>query len=186
MGHRVNDFKNTWTASVEAVGIVNGCNQLFDFARAIRVSKSETCQLNPKWGTALDNLWSRSYLLMCFVILASCANDDYHAQYMIQSIGVVSIMTPSTGQITLDVRSNGSWSKGVVSIETDSLHLKDSVICSNLNESGTPFFDGVLVKSGHRLMMHDHTWGLFKKGSRQVVFFTSKPKPNSIFHSIFN
>ena len=134
----------------------------------------------------MNKLWSRSYLLMCFVILASCANDDYHAQYMIQSIGVDSIMTPSTGQITLDVRSNGSWSKGVVSIETDSLHLKDSVICSNRSKSGTPFLDAVLVKSGHRLMMHGNTWGLFKKGSRKVVFFTSKPKPNSISHSFFN
>jgi hypothetical protein len=105
---------------------------------------------------------------------------------MIQSIGVDSIMTPSTGQITLDVRSNGSWSKGVVSIETDSLHLKDSVICSNRSKSGTPFLDAVLVKSGHRLMMHGNTWGLFKKGSRKVVFFTSKPKPNSISHSFFN
>jgi hypothetical protein len=134
----------------------------------------------------MNNLWTRFYWFMCFAILAGCASDDYYAQYTIQSIGVDSIMTPSTGQITLDVRCNGSWSKGVVTIETDSLHLKDSVICSNRSESGTPFFDGVLVKSGHRLMMHNHTWGLFKKGSRKVVFFTSKPMPNSIFNSFLN
>jgi hypothetical protein len=134
----------------------------------------------------MTNHWMRFYSLVCFFILAGCASDDYYAQYTIQSIGVDSIMTPSTGQITLDVRSNGTWSKGVVSIETDSLHLKDSVICSNRSESGTPFFDGVLVKSGHRLMMYDNTWGLFIKGSQQVVFFTCKPKPNSIFHSFLN
>lgn len=134
----------------------------------------------------MNKLWTRVYSFVCFVILASCARDDYYAQYTIQSIGIDSIMTPSTGQITLDIRSNGSWSKGVVSIETDSMHLKDSVICSNRSKSGTPFFDGVLVKSGHRLMMHGQTWGLFIKGSQQVVFFTSKPVKSSIYHNINN
>ena len=128
----------------------------------------------------MNKLWTRVYSFVCFVISASCASDDYHAQYAIQSIGTDSIMTPSTGQITLNIRSNGSWSKGIVSIETDSLNLKDSVICSNRSKSGAPFFDGVLVKSGHRLMLHGQTWGLFIKCSQRVVFFTSKPEESSI------
>jgi hypothetical protein len=40
MGHGMNHSKNTWAASVKAVGFVNGFNQLFDFARSIRVPKS--------------------------------------------------------------------------------------------------------------------------------------------------
>ena len=124
------------------------------------------------------------YWALCFFIIMGCTSYDYCAQYTIQAIGIDSMMTLSTGQITLDVHRNGSWSTGVISVETDSLHIKDSIICSNRSKSGTPFFDAVLVKSGHRLIMYDDVWGLFKKGGRQVVFFKSVPKSNLMFNQL--
>jgi hypothetical protein len=86
-------------------------------------------------------------------------------------------MKPTTGYVKLDIRSVGDWSLGYIDIKTDSLTVKDSVVCSNYENGGVGFLDISLVTSGHRLIMYDNMWGVFKKyGDKAIVFYESKPK----------
>jgi hypothetical protein len=86
-------------------------------------------------------------------------------------------MLPTTGYVKLNIRSVGDWSVGYIDIKTDSITVKDSVICSNYEKGGVGFLDISLVTSGHRLIMYDNMWGLFKKdGNKAIVFYESKPK----------
>jgi hypothetical protein len=86
-------------------------------------------------------------------------------------------MTPTTGYVNLDIRSVGDWSVGYIDINTDSLTVKDSVVCNNYEMGGKEFLDISLKTSGHRLIMYDNLWGVFKKGRNKVIiFYESKPK----------
>jgi hypothetical protein len=86
-------------------------------------------------------------------------------------------MTPTTGYINLDIHSVGDWSVGYIDIKTDSLTVKDSVICSNYKKGKTDFLDVSLLTSGHRLIMYQDMWGLFKKdGEKATIFYESKPQ----------
>ena len=87
-------------------------------------------------------------------------------------------MITSTGYVNLDIRSVGEWSVGYIDIKTDSLTVKDSVICSNYEKGETAFLDVSLLTSGNRLIMFDNMWGVFKKdGDKAIIFYESKPKP---------
>ena len=86
-------------------------------------------------------------------------------------------MTPTTGYVNLDIRSLGDWSVGYIDIKTDSLTVRDSMVCSNYEKGETNFLDVSLLTSGHRLIMLDNMWAVFRKdGSRAIIFYESKPK----------
>ena len=87
-------------------------------------------------------------------------------------------MTPTTGYVNLHIRSVGDWSVGYIDIKTDSLTVKDSVICNNYKNVDAEFLDISLLSSGQRIIMYENTWGVFKKNSDiAVVFYEGKKKP---------
>ena len=116
-------------------------------------------------------------LLYLSLILVFGCSSNHSLRYEIFSTGVYSTMTPTTGYINLDIHSVGEWSVGYIDIKTESLTVKDSVICSNYKKGKTDFLDVSLLTSGHRLIMYQDMWGLFKKdGEKATIFYESKPK----------
>jgi hypothetical protein len=121
----------------------------------------------------------KNYIYSLFVLLLGCSTNEHSLRYEIYSTGVDSTSTPTTGYVKLDIYSVGDWSVGYIDIKTDSLTVKDSVVCSNYERGGIEFLDISLKTSGHRLIMYDNNWGLFKKGSDKVVVFYEGAKVKS-------
>ncbi len=120
----------------------------------------------------------KNYIYFLFILLFGCSANEHSLRYEIYSIGVDSITTPTTGYVKLDIHSVGDWCVGYIDIKTDSLTVKDSVVCSNYERGGKEFLDVSLKTSGHRLIMYDNNWGLFKKNNdKVVVFYESKKIP---------
>jgi len=120
----------------------------------------------------------KNYIYSLVILLFGCSTNEHSLRYEIYSTGVDSTTTPTTGYVKLDIHSVGDFSVGYIDIRTDSLTVKDSVVCSNYEKGGVGFLDISLLTSGHRLIMYDNIWGLFKKdGDKAVIFYESKPKP---------
>ena len=118
----------------------------------------------------------KNYLYL-LLLLVGCSPNHHNLRYEIFSTGVDSTMITSTGYVNLDIRSVGEWSVGYIDIKTDSLTVKDSVVCSNYEKGETAFLDVSLLTSGHRLIMFDNMWGVFKKdGDKAIIFYESKPQ----------
>jgi hypothetical protein len=116
-------------------------------------------------------------LLYSLLFLIGCSSKHHSLRYEIFSTGIDSTTTPTTGYVKLDIHSVGDFSVGYIDIRTDSLTVKDSVVCSNYERGGKEFLDISLKTSGHRLIMYDNLWGVFKKGdNKAIIFYESKPK----------
>jgi hypothetical protein len=119
----------------------------------------------------------KNYIYSLFVLLLGCSANKHSLCYEIYSTGADTTMTPTTGYVKLDIHSVGDFSLGYIDINTDSLTVKDSVVCSNYERGGKEFLDVSLRTSGHRLIMYDNNWGLFKKESdKAIIFYESKSK----------
>ena len=119
----------------------------------------------------------KNLLYLSLLLFFGCTSN-HSLRYEVFSTGVDSTMKPTTGYVNLDIRSVGEWSVGYIDIKTDSLTVRDSVICSNYEKGETAFLDVSLLTSGHRLIMFDNMWGVFKKdGDKAIIFYESKPKP---------
>jgi len=120
----------------------------------------------------------KNYIYLLLVLLLGCSANEHSLRYEIYSRGVDSVMTPTTGYVNLHIRSVGDWSVGYIDIKTDSLTVKDSVICNNYKNVDAEFLDISLLSSGQRIIMYENTWGVFKKDNDiAVVFYEGKKKP---------
>lgn len=121
----------------------------------------------------------KNYIYSLFILLFDCSANEHSLRYEIYSTGVDSTTKPTTGYVELDIYSVGDWSVGYIDIKTDSLTVKDSVVCSNYERGGKEFLDVSLKTSGHRLIMYDNNLGLFKKdGDEAIVFYVVEKVKN--------
>lgn len=118
----------------------------------------------------------KNLIYLSLLLFFGCSSN-HNLRYEVFSTGVDSTMTPTTGYVNLDIHSVGEWSVGYIDIKTDSLTVRDSVICSNYEKGETAFLDVSLLTSGHRLIMFDNMWGVFKKDEdKPIIFYETKPK----------
>jgi hypothetical protein len=112
-------------------------------------------------------------ILLSVLFLFGGLLSAQNLQYTIVSQVEEHTTIPASGSISLKLRKHGGIYLGTVKFVSDSLTTVEKVVVTNFDK-GVNYFDMVLLKSGHTVVMYEYLFGLFNEG-KVIVFYETNP-----------